>query len=163
MKQRFSQSTVQSTQNHNTLTFASSDSFHLCLMVKMIYRSMVQYWINLNLVRLLCCVFVWIALMMIDIHNGMMSRKKRVRSLSLPSLSLTHTHTHTLSLSAVETSNHRHPTRSNTWTATWNFQSTNKLVSLPRRSSLARSTTATPNVHSTDCTQQGEFLTNIWS
>jgi len=45
-------------------------------------------------------------------------------------------------------SKHSHPTQSNTWTATWTFQSPNKLVSLPRRSSLALSKTATPIVHS---------------
>ena len=39
MKQRFNQSTVQSTQNYNTLTFARLDSFHLCLMVKMTDRN----------------------------------------------------------------------------------------------------------------------------
>jgi len=63
MKQRFGQSTVQSKQNHSTLTHARSDSFHLCLMVKMIDRNMQRYGINLNVQMLLCCVFVWIALL----------------------------------------------------------------------------------------------------
>jgi hypothetical protein len=60
LRENETSSAVQSTQKHNTVTFARSDLFHTVTCFGQSFCPSGRDGMNLNVHRLVCCGFVWI-------------------------------------------------------------------------------------------------------